>query len=269
MDPKRTGAIKNLASTSTEAYANAFEALQSQSVDWALLEQLKPEFAATGDNFEVAKFLPALLEEDYGLSKEHNEHIAVVLQHLAHQHSWDPYDSWPAILFQSNNSNTAESIDSSTITPKALQSQSVDWALLEQLKPEFAATGDNFEVAKFLVVLLHELRISQPALLEEDYGLSKEHNEHIAVVLQHLAHQHSWDPYDSWPAILFQSNNINTAESIDSSTITPKVQELDDWRSRAAEAENELNGLKQQWKALKEMLSTCQVTKRANSTPAQ
>lgn len=95
-----------------------------------------------------------------------------------------------------------------------------DALFLEHLKPDLASTGDNFEVAKFLVVFLNELRISLEVVFEEDYGLTEEETKHIGAVLCYLENHQNWDPYESWPAVLFQSGD----EPVDfKSFTTPKV----------------------------------------------
>lgn len=95
---------------------------------------------------------------------------------------------------------------------QVLQNLPADASLLDQLKPEAAATGDSFEVAKFLVVLLNEVRINFPHFLQDDYGLSMEENNHIATVLLYLEHPQRWDSFDSWPGILFPTSVTSPAK---------------------------------------------------------
>lgn len=95
-----------------------------------------------------------------------------------------------------------------------------DVSFLDHLKPDLAATGDNFEVAKFLTVFLNELRIGLEVVFDDDYGLTEEENKHIGAVLRYLEDHQNWDLYESWPAVLFQSND----EPVDmENSITPKV----------------------------------------------
>lgn len=94
-----------------------------------------------------------------------------------------------------------------------LQSESVDEVVLERLRPDSAASGDSFEVVKFLVVMLHEMRRSHPRMLEEDYGLSDEEYEHLEAVLHYLDNQQKWDPYESWPAVLFPESYCSSTSS--------------------------------------------------------
>ncbi|VDM97080.1 unnamed protein product [Thelazia callipaeda] len=107
---------------------------------------------------------------------------------------------------------------------KALKDQAIDASFLEHLKPDLAATGDNFEVAKFLIILLNELRISREAVFEEDYGLTDDQNAQIKSILHYLEDQENWDSYESWPAVLFESDN----ESCKSHNFsTPKLWSAD------------------------------------------
>lgn len=98
--------------------------------------------------------------------------------------------------------------------------QMTDASFLEHLKPELAATGDNFEVAKFLVVFLNESRICLEKVFEEDYGLTDEENMHIGAVLRYLEDHENWDTYESWPALLFQSGDEHMNLK---GLVTPKV----------------------------------------------
>lgn len=111
-------------------------------------------------------------------------------------------------------------IDAYNETFNMLKEKSGQEALTEQLKPESAADGDSFEIMKFLIALLNEVRISYPVLLESnDLSLSDEDYEHIESIFIHLDQPENWDPVDSWPAILFQG----LSKSNNNSFFTPKV----------------------------------------------
>lgn len=97
-----------------------------------------------------------------------------------------------------------------------------DASFLDHLKPDLAAMGDNFEVAKFLIVFLNELRISLEVIFDEDYGLTEDENNHIGAVLRYLEDHQNWDPYESWPAVLFQGSD-DPPVGVEN-LITPKVR---------------------------------------------
>ncbi|KAK6111870.1 hypothetical protein QQG55_45375 [Brugia pahangi] len=144
----------------------------------------------------------------------------------------DPVDGW-ALLYKRHISvithllitgkfkkcEEKSSQDAYTKAFQALTDQMTDASFLEYLKPDLAAMGDNFEVAKFLVVFLNELRISLEMVFEEDYGLSEEENKHIGAVLHYLEDHQNWDHYESWPAVLFESGESTDLKSF----ITPKI----------------------------------------------
>lgn len=109
---------------------------------------------------------------------------------------------------------------------EALRELSTSEDFLIHLKPEAAATGDNFEIAKFLSVFLHEICILHPDLLEEDCNLCTEESLELKVLLKHMQEPETWDTYESWPAFLFQPSN--TAITMETSTPTVIFQVLND-----------------------------------------
>ncbi|MCP9257317.1 hypothetical protein DINM_000566 [Dirofilaria immitis] len=133
----------------------------------------------------------------------------------------DPVDGW-ALLYKRHIPVITHVIQEAYVKAyQALKDQMTDASFLEHLKPDLAATGDNFEVAKFLVIFLNELRISHEVTFEEEYGLTDEENKHIGAVLRYLEDHQNWDPYESWPAVLFQSDDESTNFQ---NFVTPKIR---------------------------------------------
>ncbi|KAL3989403.1 hypothetical protein ACH3XW_27530 [Acanthocheilonema viteae] len=244
--------------SSQEVYTKAYQALVDQMTDALFLDHLKPDLAATGDNFEVAKFLIVFLnelrisleivfDEDYGLTEEENKHIAAVLHHLENHQSWDPYESWPAVLFESNH----EPIDvENFITPKIRRSNHCGFALSERTDTRRSPLSEIVSSPRS-----RELRI----IREKDKKI-KTLNERCKLL------EYEKDDLDS---SLRTANQEIKSLTKSLSEITGAVNEkdarchiltieLDEWRTKAAAAEEESNQVKQQLKAAKQELHTTQ-----------
>uniref|UniRef100_A0A0R3S2P7 Calponin-homology (CH) domain-containing protein n=1 Tax=Elaeophora elaphi TaxID=1147741 RepID=A0A0R3S2P7_9BILA len=244
--------------SSQEAYTKAYHALVDQMTDASFLDHLKPDLAATGDNFEVAKFLIVFLnelrisfevvfDEDYGLTEEENKHIGAVLRYLEDHQNWDPYESWPAVLFQ----NDDEPVDvKNCFTPKIRRSNHCGFVLSERADIRRSPLSEIVSSPRS-----RELRI----IREKDRKIK---------TLSERCKQLEYEKDDLDGSLRTANQEIKKlAKSL--SEIAGSMSEkdtrcqtlgteLDDWRTKAATAEEESNQLKQQLKTVKQELHTIQ-----------
>ncbi|VDM26946.1 unnamed protein product [Toxocara canis] len=103
-----------------------------------------------------------------------------------------------------------------------LNKMSTERAITEQLSPQSAATGDQFEIVKFLVALINEMRISNQELLNFHYGLDPIVFAHLSDIFRHIDDQANWDPVDLWPSVLFQGLSVDCSNESQSQS-TPKL----------------------------------------------
>uniref|UniRef100_A0A0N5AAZ4 Dynactin domain-containing protein n=1 Tax=Syphacia muris TaxID=451379 RepID=A0A0N5AAZ4_9BILA len=79
---------------------------------------------------------------------------------------------------------------------------------LEYLDEERAAGNDDFEICKFLLALLNELRCTYPEIFGSDpflnSRLSNSCQRQIVDMLNYLDDPESWDSAQSWPAVLLE-----------------------------------------------------------------
>ncbi|VDK77454.1 unnamed protein product [Litomosoides sigmodontis] len=244
--------------SSQEAYTKAYQALVDQMTDVSFLDHLKPDLAATGDNFEVAKFLTVFLnelriglevvfDEDYGLTEEENKYIGAVLRYLEDHQNWDPYESWPAVLFQSSD----ESVDlENFITPKIRRSNYCGFMLSERTDMRRSPLSEIVSSPRS-----RELRITR----EKDRKI-KTLNERCKLL------EYEKDDLDGSLRTANQEIKrlakslceVTSAISEKDARCHTLNAELDDWRTKAAAAEEESNQLKQQLKTVKQELHTTQ-----------
>ncbi|VDK17544.1 unnamed protein product [Anisakis simplex] len=103
-----------------------------------------------------------------------------------------------------------------------LKKVSNDSSIIDQLSVGQASDGNKFEVVKFLVGLINEMRITHEQLLYDNYGLSSHIFEHLNAIFLHIDDQPNWDPIDSWPSIL--SQGLQAEPSVqDGTPSTPKT----------------------------------------------
>uniref|UniRef100_A0A915PVT4 Uncharacterized protein n=1 Tax=Setaria digitata TaxID=48799 RepID=A0A915PVT4_9BILA len=244
--------------SSQEAYAKAYQALKDQMTDNSFLDHLKPDLAGTGDNFEVAKFLVVFLnelrlsletvfEEDYGLTEEQIKHIVAVLRYLEDCHNWDPYESWPAVLFQNNDEPTDLK---NFITPKVRRSNHCGIVMSEKVAMKRSPLSEIVSSPRS-----RELR----TIREKDRKI-KTLNERCRLL------EYEKDDLESFLRTAKQEIKKLAKSLSDVSGVVIEKEtrcqalntELDEWRTKASAAEEESNQLKQQLKTVKQEVYTIQ-----------
>ncbi|EFO17538.1 hypothetical protein LOAG_10961 [Loa loa] len=244
--------------SSQEAYTKAYQALMDQMTDASFLDHLKPELAATGDNFEVAKFLVVFLnelrislemvfEEDYGLTEEENKHIGAILCYLEDHQNWDPYESWPAVLFQSGD----EPVDSkSFITPKIRRSNHCGFARSERADMRRSPLSEIVSSPRSRELRIIREKDRKIKTLSERCKLLEYEKDDIESSLR-TANQEI-------KKLVKSHSEVSGAVSEKDARCQTLTTELDDWRTKAAAAEEENSQMRQQLKSVKQELHTTQ-----------
>ncbi|MFH4976895.1 hypothetical protein AB6A40_003604 [Gnathostoma spinigerum] len=112
---------------------------------------------------------------------------------------------------------------------EAIAMSQTDEPIIEKLNVEGAVAGDTFEIAKFLVALLNELRISNAEAVlpsEGSYGLSSQQISHLKRIFLYMDNSDEWDRNESWPAVLFIQDCTSPPVILDH--VTPKVVKRSD-----------------------------------------
>ncbi|KAM3728872.1 Ciliary rootlet coiled-coil protein [Dirofilaria immitis] len=218
--------------SSQEAYVKAYQALKDQMTDASFLEHLKPDLAAT---------------EEYGLTDEENKHIGAVLRYLEDHQNWDPYESWPAVLFQSDDESTNFQ---NFVTPKIRRSNHCGIAMSDRADIRRSPLSEIVSSPRS-----RELRI----IREKDKKIKALNERCKLLEFEKDDLESSLKNANQGITKLTKSlSEVNDAVRAKEARCHILSTELDDWRTKAVAAEEENDQLKQQLKTAKQELHTTQ-----------